>query len=259
MNAFQVVQEGETITRTSISDFTENPLTFVVSIPGETAKSLDVYTRPDDTQEFVLEGKASLLSAAANTYTITVSHLTQFAFKKLNIVPCFPMGTRVLTAEGYKAIEKLTAADRIITSDGRPVAFARAMELVEKSTTENAPYLIPAHTFGYNQPPAPITLSPHHAFQSRKGVWQIPLFAAQAYPQIKQVDVGRAVLYFHLKLPNYLRDNVVVEGGVVAESYGGPEFGTIDTIYTYSARLNGFTRRSTNKNAPKAVLINPKV
>jgi hypothetical protein len=251
VKAFQTVQEGETTTRTSIRDFTDNPLTIILTLPGETAAAVDVYTRPDASQEFVLEGKATLLSAAAHTYIFTVKHLTEFAVKPITLIPCFPMGTRVLTTAGYKAIEKLTKDDRLITSDGREVPFARAHTLVEKTTTENAPYLIPAHAFGRNQPAAPITLSPHHAFQSRKGVWQIPQLAAATNPKIKQVDVGRAVLYFHLKMPNYLRDNVVVEGGVVAESYGGAEYGTVDTIYKYSSRLGGYTRRSDNQQISK--------
>jgi hypothetical protein len=161
----------------------------------------------------------------------------------VNPIPCFPAGTRVLTAEGFKAVEKLGRADKLITADGRAVSFIRYYSLLRQTTPETAPYLIPAHTFGPQQPATTIVLSPLHAFQSRQGVWQIPRVAARDYPAIRQVHVGSPMLYFHLKLPNYLQDNIVLEGGVVAESFGGREYAHETDIYTYRADLGGFTRK----------------
>jgi large repetitive protein len=179
-----------------------------------------------------------------SVYTFQTNHFTYFEAKPTNPnVPCFPAGTRVLTAEGFKAIETLRRSDRIVTPDGRALAFRMSSTRLERTTTATAPYHIPAHAFGRNSPPAPVTLSPNHAIQMRAGVWQIPAIAAKLFPTIRQVRVGEPITYYHIQLPNYFTDNIVVEGGVIAESFAGKAMGRMDEIYTYSAGLGGFTRR----------------
>jgi Hint domain len=179
-----------------------------------------------------------------SVYTFQTTHFSFFeARAKDPAVPCFPAGTRVLTAEGFKAIETLRRSDRIVTPDGRALAFRMSSTRLAHTTTATAPYHIPAHVFGRNSPPAPVTLSPNHAIQMRAGVWQIPVIAAKLYPTIRQVRVGEPITYYHIQLPNYFTDNIVVEGGVIAESFAGKAMGRMDEIYTYSAGLCGFTRR----------------
>lgn len=160
-------------------------------------------------------------------------------------IPCFPMGTRILTTNGFKEVEKLDSkVDKIITADGRVVSYKRYYSLIPKTTQQTAPYSIPPHTFGQNMPTAPVCLSPLHAIQLKKGLWNIPLNLVKEHSEIKQYDIGRAVLYFHIELPDYFRDNIVVEGGLVVESFGGARIANKDSIYTYNRELGGFTRSS---------------
>jgi hypothetical protein len=153
--------------------------------------------------------------------------------------PCFPAGTRLLTNNGNKAVETLTTDDRIITADGRSVPFKLYSTVIEKTTEASAPYHIPAGTFGNKA----ITLSPLHAIQSSKGVWQIPCDAAKQFPSIRQVNLGERVEYFHVELPNFFTDNIVAEGNVV-ESFGAKQTKGIKHIYTQNAKLKGYTRVS---------------
>ncbi len=155
-------------------------------------------------------------------------------------IPCLPAGTRVLTAAGYKAVEKLTNDDLIVTSEGAAVPFKVYTTDITIATEKNAPYLIPAHTFG-KFPVKDLVLSPNHAFQSRPGIWQIPKYAAQMYPAIKQVDVGKSVVYYHIETPDYFKDNLVVEGTTV-ESFAHEQLHEGQIVYSYSARYNGFIR-----------------
>jgi hypothetical protein len=97
-------------------------------------------------------------------------------------------------------------------------------------------------------PAAPVCLSPLHAVQLTKGLWNIPKNLARAYPEIKQYDIGRAVLYFHIELPDYFRDNIVVEGGLVVESFGGARITNKESIYTYNNERGGFERRKGESN-----------
>jgi len=161
-----------------------------------------------------------------------------------NDVPCFPAGTRILTATGYKAVEDLSAEDKIVTADGRAVLFNRYTTHIAKTTTNTAPYEIAAGAFGRHSPPVAIRLSPLHAIQSRKGVWQIPTYAARSNAGVKQYGVGKSVTYYHIELPNYFTDNIVMEGGAVVESFGSTQTKGLTNVYKYNATLGGFTRIS---------------
>jgi hypothetical protein len=231
-----------------LSDFADNPVLISVELPAIfTASVLNVYRVDDVTGAEIFAGTA-LLNTETGRYDVTLDHFTRYIFGNTT-VPCFVMGTRVLTAGGFKKIEELTREDRIMTSDGRAVPFARAHRIVPHSTYDDAPYRIPADTFGPQMPPADVVLSPSHAFQSAPGVWQFPELAAKKYPAIRQVSIGERVVYFHIKLPNYLTDNIVLEGGVIAESFGGEELSAMKGIFRYDRAVDGYRR----KEAPKQV------
>lgn len=154
-------------------------------------------------------------------------------------LPCFPTGVRILTPAGYRTVETLRSGDLVQTADGRSVAITKYETTVPAVSARTAPYLIPAHTFGRNSPPADLRLSPLHAFQIKKGVWQIPRFANNS--RATQYGIGEAVTYYHLECPNFLRDNLVAEGCVV-ESFAGKQIPAGITVYTPSRRLDGYTR-----------------
>lgn len=131
-------------------------------------------------------------------------------------VPCFLPGTRILTPMGYKRIEEIESGEQILTSDGRAVK-ANVYNFSTETTTENAPYCIPAGTLGNHCPSRDLHLTGNHAIQDQKGVWQIPKYLAQRNPKIQQHSVGTIVTYYHLECPNYMKDNLIAEG-VTAES-----------------------------------------
>lgn len=134
-------------------------------------------------------------------------------------VPCIPKGQKVLTPSGYKLIETFQDGDLILTPDDRQVPVKVYTTIVKKAVHKNAPYLIPANIFSTNVPLKDIILSPAHAIQLNENLWQIPKKAAKNNQEIKQIDLGKEIKYFHLETPDYLHDNIILEGSVV-ESYG---------------------------------------
>lgn len=154
-------------------------------------------------------------------------------------VACFVRGTPILTPTGYVAVETLKRGDRIQTSDGRSVRIIPLSTQMAITTKDTAPYKIPAHCLGRNAPVSTLILSPLHAFEIRKGVWQIPRDAATTCPAIQQFGVGEPIEYFHIICPNYATDNIVIRGAVV-ESFGALSKQNI--TYVYNARLKGYTR-----------------
>jgi hypothetical protein len=167
-------------------------------------------------------------------------------------VQCFGAGTRILTMNGYKAIETLTAADKIKTSDGRVVSAKGITFEVPVTTRESAPYRIEAGAFGRNKPAAPITLSPTHRLQISPRLWTCPVVAAtKGNKLVKQYGVGESMRYYHIECENYLRDNLVAEG-LVVESLAAPGTFKDSQVYTWSARLEGYTRiGATSEKAKK--------
>ena len=139
----------------------------------------------------------------------------------------------------------MRTGDLVLTADGRQVPVKVYYKVIESATAETAPYHISKKAFGLK---ADLNLSPLHAFQSKKGVWQIPKYAAN--PHVKQYGIGSPVTYFHLECPNYFTDNLIVDGCVV-ESYGAAQAKNVKVLYKFNEKLDGYTRASQMANLKK--------
>ena len=158
-------------------------------------------------------------------------------------VPCFTAGSRILTPDGYKPVELIQTGDYVLTADNRPVPVKAYCRTV-KTTSENAPFLIPANTFAPGSPKNNLHLSPWHAFVVKRGYWLKPFNAAEFYEAVVQYDVGKEVNYYHLECPNYLKDNLICEGTVV-ESFSGNQINAMKgRIYTWNRQNKAYTRYS---------------
>jgi len=158
----------------------------------------------------------------------------------LPVVPCFPEGTRIQTAEGYKAVETLTTGDRVATTDGRFVEPKLFHFSLPAATQETAPYRIEAGSLGHNYPPRALTLSPLHAILDPTGVWHIPRASAKTNPGVTQYGIGKPITYYHIECPDFYRDNLLAEGAVV-ESFKNRQ-GTRTVVYEWVEALQGFRR-----------------
>jgi hypothetical protein len=154
--------------------------------------------------------------------------------------PCFPEGTRIQTADGYKAVETLTTSDRVATADGRFVEPKIFRFSLHSATQETAPYRIEAGSLGPHYPPRALCLSPLHALLDPAGVWHIPKTAAKHNPGIQQYGVGKPITYYHIECPDFYRDNLLAEGAVV-ESFKNRQ-GARTVVYEWVSSLNGFRR-----------------
>ena len=155
------------------------------------------------------------------------------------VLKCFPTGTRILVKPNtYVPIETLTNSDTVMTADGRSVPIKLYKKTILKTTDATAPYVIPAKLFGNKEE---LHLSPLHAFQIRRGLWQIPKYVARLTDRVYQYALGQSVTYYHIECPNFFTDNLVADGCVV-ESYGENQVKGLKTLYKYNHGLRGFTR-----------------
>jgi hypothetical protein len=159
-------------------------------------------------------------------------------------IPCFAAGTHILTPNGEKPVENLRTGDAVLTADGREVIATIYSTHISKTTAKNAPYLIPANTFGHS-PSRDLIVSAKHAIQSSKNVWQIPEFCSKA----KQLPADKEITYYHIELPNYFTDNLIANG-IVAESLATKQVDHTKSLYIYNKKLGGFIRNipTTTKN-----------
>ena len=118
---------------------------------------------------------------------------------------CFQQGSRILTPEGYRAIETLKPGDPLCTHGGEVVPLQRLLSFTE--TGENCPlYCLPAGSLAENLPLQDLFMSANHAFRFA-GTWQRMKTAAAAHRTGKQV-----IQYYHIVVADYFRWTVVAEG-----------------------------------------------
>ena len=170
-------------------------------------------------------------------------------------IPCIPAGQRVLTAAGWRAVEELRNGDMVVTDAGVAVP-AEIHTSTVTTCSKTAPINLPVSMFGKTGNSF-VRLSPIHAVRLRKNIWEFPCnLLLDGRAGVTQDAPGQKIVYYHIALPNYLRDNLVLEGGVVAESYGTP-FAKANNLqgakfYTYNKRLGGYTRMSAGAVSEKS-------
>lgn len=128
-------------------------------------------------------------------------------------VPCLTNTCNVLTPSGYRNVSKIKQGDFVTTSDNRLVEVQRVLTSTV-STKEIKPRLIKAHQFGKNQPIINTHISDWHAYQEQ-GMWKLP--KKSKLPKEWSED---KVTFYHLELPDYYNDNLVVNG-LVMEAWDG--------------------------------------
>ena len=135
------------------------------------------------------------------------------------VIPCLTKDSKVKTPNGYVSVTKIKKYDIVITSDGRKVPVTRVNKNIITTNRVNAPYIIPKHFFGKNYPRKEFEISPSHAIaiNSTANEWFIPYIHGKNLKRHKNYD---EITYYHIELPNWLTDHLVINNGVVVESYG---------------------------------------
>jgi collagen type I alpha len=132
--------------------------------------------------------------------------------------PCYCRGTRILTENGYVAVEHLVLGQNVLSPWGEasPIRWLghRHVTLQQCLHPWNAePIRIEAHAFGSGLPQRPLFLSPDHAV-FRGGVL-IPIRYLINGATVAQMNVGE-VEYWHLELDEH---RAVLAEGLPAETY----------------------------------------
>lgn len=133
-------------------------------------------------------------------------------------IPCFTDKTDILTPNGYINITKLKENDKILTHDKRQVSIIKIYSFEVINSKHNNPYIIPKRSIDDNYPPEDVILSGKHLIRYKNG-WIQPKNGFNGL-LFKQDESNSIIKYYHIKLPNYMTDYLVINGGCVVESYG---------------------------------------
>ena len=211
-----------TVSNTSGSSITTGTATASPTLPASLTTSIS-------TGQLTLSGTPGAGTAGSYTVTITCTagngagtgvDTFNFTLVISGDVPCIVSGQRILTPSGYKLIDNIYNGDIITTSQNKDVVALNYKRAFEFTTEETAPYIIPKDSINPSYPPKDILLSAEHRIQTNYN-WVTPKELSKYNPDIRQLNIGKPVIYYNIETPNYATDHLVLEGTTIA-SYRFP-------------------------------------
>ncbi len=153
-------------------------------------------------------------------------------------VPCLTEDVEILTPSGYTNICDLKNGDHIITSDGRTVTIKNIFTTRVAGCLQTWPYLVAKNSIGPNYPPRDFRISGNHLIRAiDNNKWICP----RRYFTADKLDKSRTEInYYHIELPNYITDHMVINGGTVVESLANNPYNTtpnLDNAREYYRRI----------------------
>lgn len=217
----KVVSEGLIVyfaKRNDVKEWVVNDLNIasysILSKSGGTPSSYGTITI--DSQSGLI---STTTSTAAGIYTLLIRNTGSYHYSELELtvssswVPCLTEETMVLTEEGYKNIKELKRGDKVKTSDNREVRIVNIFKSVVKTSKDTYPCRIPKNSIGLNYPKEDFMISQNHLIRYNKS-WILPKKYFEVDSSIKTID------YYHIELPDYKTDHLVINDGVIVESLG---------------------------------------
>jgi hypothetical protein len=127
-------------------------------------------------------------------------------------VPCLLEDTIVLTPNGYVNIKELKHNDEVITSDNRVVKITKIFKTIAKGNEDTYPCVIPKNGIYQNYPENDMRISQNHLIKYYNR-WICPRDFCKLDKSYKIIK------YYHIQLENYLNDDLIINNGLIVESY----------------------------------------
>lgn len=172
-----------------------------------------------------INNSTGIISTTANTppglYNLYIYSTGSYNFTQVDIyiegqIHCFTPGTLVLTPIGYACVEKLLAGQLVLTESGRKVPIINIHKSVVPVNPTTLPVTVLKGSLGKNIPSSDFTISQNHLIHIGNGNWILP---KRHFSLAKQFANKSTITYYHIELPNYCTDNLIINNGICAESY----------------------------------------
>ena len=170
----------------------------------------------------------------SDTYTVYIRNSGSYNVTTVSLtvtysgpIPCLLEDTMVLTPGGYINIKELKENDKVITSNNRIVKITQIFKTIARGNGDTYPCIIPKNGISKNYPPSDLKISQNHLIRYYdKWICPIDFF--------KQDTSYNIIKYYHIKLENYLTDDLIINDGVVVESYSTND---LDTVRRFARRF----------------------
>ena len=130
-------------------------------------------------------------------------------------LPCLCEDTDVFTTKGYVNVKDLKIGDKVITPDYRIVEIKDILSTIVKGCDNTYPYIIKEGSISMNYPPKDTKISKSHMIKYNNS-WIKPLKNKHVFAKDTSM---KSITYYHIELENYITDHLIVNGGLVVESY----------------------------------------
>jgi hypothetical protein len=194
-------------------------------------------------------------STIPGTYTFTIRNTGSYNITTFNLtvtsagpIPCLTEDTIILTPFGYKNVKELNKNDYVLTSDNRRVRIVNIYKTIVAGKTETYPYIIPRNSITANYPRIDTRLSGGHLIYYNNR-WIHPRFCKM----FNQDRNEKVIKYYHVELENYSRDHLVINNGLIVESFTG--LNNPQNRMIYRERINKYN----NKLRINAMRMNNKI
>ncbi len=180
------------------------------------------------------DGGLSMYHSSATPYKniMTTTYTWYITDGGIDNICCLTRDTQILTPHGYINIEKLEVGNIVITNNHKLVKIKSIYKKETITNNKTYPYIIPVNSLGKDIPSKPIKLSGGHLIKYNDK-WILP---SENFKQDKSV---KSIEYYHIELENYITDNLIINGGLVLESYGKL---TNDNLNERKNRLNNLIK-----------------
>jgi len=233
-----------TITNINISDSPELVRTYDMTLEaGETSEPAIISGR--DYEILSVEDSSITInnttgvintssSTPSDTYNIYIRHSGSYNITTISLtitysgtIPCLVEDTMVLTPNGYVNIKNLKENDEVITSNNRIVKITKIYKTISKGNENTYPCIIPKNGISNNYPPSDLKISQNHLIRYYNK-WICPR-------DFFKLDKSKNIIkYYHIKLENYLTDDLIINDGVIVESYSTND---LETVHRFTHRF----------------------
>ena len=177
---------------------------------------------------------STTVSTPSDTYTVYIRNTGSYNITTVSLtvvytepIPCLLEDTMILTPSGYVNIKELKEHDDVITSNSKTVKISKVFTTIARGNDDTYPCVIPKNAIAPNYPPSNLKISQNHLIKYYNQ-WICP---RDFFPLDKSY---KTIKYYHVKLENYLTDDLVINDGVVVESYSTDD---LETVPRFTRRL----------------------
>jgi hypothetical protein len=232
----QTIQAGNSTNSSIKNDLSGNYI--ILEITGGDIASRDLITMNGITGAITapsstVQGTYTIYLRSIGSYNITTFTLTVLAGAPQPNIPCLTEDTIILTPNGYVKIDSLRKNDFVLTDDNRIIKIVEIFEKIVKCTIDTYPCIVPKNSIAENYPQKDFKISQGHLIKYGN-TWILPKNKFKLDTKVDQIK------YYHIQLENYKTDHLVINNGVVVESFGKKFSDSVE----YCKRINILKKNS---------------